>query len=123
MSRSSRRSFLSSRSLTARSSYTLTGPGAIPWSQVTAALSHALGHSIRYEAASVPGYMRHLRRRGLPWEAVLVQTTLHFLLRFGQGATYDPTLERRLGHPGRSLEQYIQDHAQLFTQKPKHGEH
>lgn len=86
-------------------SYTLAGPGPVPWSEVTEALTKILGRPIHYEPASVLGYVRHLSRQGLPRGAVLVQTILHFLLRFGQGATVDPTLERLLGRPGRSVQQ------------------
>ncbi len=92
-------------------SYTLTGPGAIPWSEVAEVLSATLGRPIRYEAASVPGYMRHLSKRGMPRGAIMVQTVLHFLLRFGQGATEDPTLEQLLGRPGRSLREYVESFA------------
>lgn len=95
--------------------YTLAGPGAVPWSHVTAALTAVLGRPIRYEPASVLGYAWHLSRQGLPRGAVLVQTVLHVLLRFGQGATEDPTLERLLGRPGRSLRSYVQDHATLWA--------
>lgn len=96
-------------------SYTLAGPGPVPWSEVTDALTTALGRPIRYEPASVLGYMRHLSRRGQPRGAIVVQTILHFLLRFGQGATVDPTLERLLGRPGRSLREYVADHAELWA--------
>lgn len=96
-------------------SYTLAGPGAVPWSEVTSALTAALGRPIRYVPASVFGYMLHLSRRGLPRGAIVVQTLLHVLLRFGQGATEDPTLERLLGRPGRSLRHYIDDHAELWA--------
>ena len=95
-------------------SYTLAGPGAVPWSEVTNALSSTLGRRIDYEPASVLGYMRHLSRRGLPRGAVMVQTILHFLLRFGQGAGEDPTLENLLGRPGRTIRQYIEDHAEVW---------
>ncbi|MCR9163469.1 MAG: NmrA family NAD(P)-binding protein [Nannocystaceae bacterium] len=94
--------------------YTLAGPGAVPWSEVTGALSRALGRTIVYEPASVLGYVRHLSRRGLPKGAIMVQTILHFLLRFGQGATEDPTLERLLGRPGRTIGEYVHDHAALW---------
>lgn len=96
-------------------SYTLAGPGPVPWSVVTDALTAALGRPIRYQPASVLGYVRHLSRRGLPRGAIFVQTVLHFLLRFGQGATVDPTLERLLGRPGRGVSEYIADHAQLWA--------
>lgn len=95
-------------------SYTLAGPGAVPWSVVTEALSRALGRTIRYEPASVLGYMRHLSRQGLPRGAIMVQTILHFLLRFGQGATEDPTLEQLLGRKGVGVEQYIARNAELW---------
>lgn len=95
-------------------SYTLAGPGPVPWSEVTESLTRILGRPIHYEPASVIGYVRHLAQQGVPRGAVIVQTILHFLLRFGQGATVDPTLERLLGHPGRSVQQYIADHAALW---------
>lgn len=95
--------------------YTLAGPGPVPWSVVTDALTSALGRPIRYEPASALGYMLHLSRRGLPRGAVLVQTVLHVLLRFGQGATQDPTLQRLLGHPGRSVRTYIQETAARWS--------
>ncbi|MDP3274257.1 MAG: SDR family NAD(P)-dependent oxidoreductase [Deltaproteobacteria bacterium] len=100
--------------------YTLTGPGPVAWSVVTAALSQALGRTIRYQPASIVGYMRHLSRRGLPWGAIAVQTVLHVLLRFGQGASVDPTLERLLGHPGRTIERYIADHAHVWAKPSQH---
>jgi uncharacterized protein YbjT (DUF2867 family) len=96
-------------------SYTLCGPGPVAWVEVTAALTAALGRPIRYEPASLLGYVRHLSRQQLPTGAILVQTILHFLLRFGQGAVTDPTLERLLGRPGRSVREYIDDHAQLWV--------
>lgn len=95
--------------------YTLTGPGPVSWDEVTRALTRALGRPIRYEPASVLGYARHLHRRGLPRGAIAVQTLLHVLLRFGRGATFDPTLERLLGRPGRDVASFIAEHAQLWA--------
>jgi hypothetical protein len=68
------------------------------------------------------GYARHLIRGGLPTDAVVVQTILHFTLRFGGGATFDPTLERLLGHPGRSVHDYIREHARYWEPHPKETE-
>ena len=98
--------------------YTLCGPGAVPWSRVSAALSRALGRPIRYEPASVIGYAAHLARRGLSPGQIAIQTALHVGLRFGQGAGTDPTLERLLGRPGRPIEEYVDDHAALW-EKPE----
>lgn len=92
--------------------YTLTGPEAIGFEQVAARLSQALERPIRYESASILGYIHHLRaRRQQPWGQAIVQTILHVGLRFGRASTVDPTLERLLGRPSRTITQYIQDNA------------
>ncbi len=94
--------------------YTLTGPVAVSLEAVAAALSLALERPIRYRAASILGYARHLRRRGMPWMQILVQTVLHVGLRFGQAADVDPTLGSLLDHPPRTVFDYIADHRALW---------
>jgi uncharacterized protein YbjT (DUF2867 family) len=90
--------------------YTLTGPEAVTFDDAAAILSRALGRSIRYTRASIPGYAIHLRRRGLPAAQIAVQTILHVGLRFGQAETVDPTLAALLGRPGGTLAEYVRDH-------------
>ncbi len=90
--------------------YTLTGPEALDFDQVAAVLSDELGRPITYQPATVLGYARHLRRRGLPVAQILVQTLLHTGLRRGQAEAVDPTVQRLLGRPGRTLEQYVGEH-------------
>ena len=90
--------------------YTLTGAEAVGFTSAAARLTDVLGRPIRYEAASIVGYVLHLRGRGMPWAQVGVQTVLHAGLRFGQAERVDPTLERLLGHRPRSLEDYFRDH-------------
>lgn len=96
--------------------WTLTGPEAATLEQVAAALTATLARPIRYEPASIPGYVMHLRRRRAPWMQVLVQTVLHVGLRFGDAEGADPTLGRLLGRPARTVEAYIRDHGSLWTQ-------
>ena len=96
-------------------SYTLTGAGPLPWPEVANALSSSLGRPIVYTPATIAGYLLHLARRGVPRGAILVQTILHVLLRTGQGKEEDPTLERLLGRPARTLRRYIDDHAELWA--------
>ncbi len=91
--------------------YTLTGPEAVSFADAARFLSEVIGATIRYEPATLLGYIRHLRARGLPLGQVLVQTVLHFGLRFGQAARVDPTLERLLERPSHSLRDYVRAHA------------
>lgn len=88
----------------------LTGPEALDFDQAAEILSVALDRRVDYRPASVLGYAAHLRRRGLPWSQIGVQTVLHVGLRFGQAATVDPTLGRLLQRPPRPLAQYVEEH-------------
>jgi len=97
--------------------YTLAGPGAIPWSEVEGILSEVLRRRIRYEPASVLGYIRHRSHAGAKRGEILVQTLLHFLLRFGQGAGENTTVEQLLGRPPRSLRTFVEDHAQRWSRQ------
>ncbi len=97
-----------------RRGYTLTGHEAVAFAEVASLLTEVLGRPIRYEAASIAGYLRHLRRRNLSWTQAAVQAVLHVGLRFGQAERIDPTLERLLGRSSRSLRTYIEDHRALW---------
>ncbi|NBD29036.1 MAG: NmrA family NAD(P)-binding protein [Alphaproteobacteria bacterium] len=86
---------------------TLTGPEALDFDQVARLLSRRLGRSITYDAATILGYMRHLRRRGLPWMATLVQTYLHVGLRFGQARQVTQDIPRLLDRPATPLDDVV----------------
>lgn len=90
--------------------YTLTGPVAVTFHDVAALLTDALGRVVRYDAATVLGYANHLLSVGLPATQVVVQTILHLGLRFGRSEHVDPTLERVLGRPGRTMEIFVREH-------------
>ncbi|MBK9757566.1 MAG: NmrA family NAD(P)-binding protein [Nannocystis sp.] len=99
----------------AEQAYTLTGPEALGFAEVAALLSAELGRAVHYRRASALGYAARLRRQGLPWGQVAVQTILHVGLRFGQAEAVDPTLPRLLGRPAGTLAAYIADHRSLWT--------
>lgn len=94
--------------------YTLTGPEAITFYDVAAVLTKELGRPVRYEPASILGYVRHLGRQGLPMPQRLVQTVLHAGLRRGDAETVDPTLERLLDRRPHTLAEYVRDHRDLW---------
>jgi hypothetical protein len=59
--------------------------------------------------------MRHHKGQGLPAPQVLVQTILNTGLQCGQAQRVDPTLARLLGHPPRTLQQYVHDHLTTWS--------
>lgn len=95
--------------------YTLTGPEALSFADAASLLSHELNRTIRYQPASVPAYFFHLRRRGMPFGQVIIQTILHVGLRFGQAETVDETLASLLKQPPRTLHNYVRDHRALWA--------
>jgi len=95
--------------------YTLTGPDPVSFYEAARIFCEALSRPIRYEPASVLGYGIHLRRRGLPWGQIAVQTLLHVGLRFGQASVVEPALASLLGRKGRTLAEYARDHVALWA--------
>lgn len=102
--------------------YELTGPEAVAFEQVAALLTDELGRTVRYEPATVLGYLRHLGSRGLPLPQRLVQTVLHVGLRRGDAERVDPTLPTLLGRPARTLRDYVHDHRDLWSATPDGGQ-
>jgi uncharacterized protein YbjT (DUF2867 family) len=90
--------------------YTLTGSEAVDFDMVAALLTEILGRTIRYQPATIAGYVRHLRRHQLPITQCLVQTVLHTGLRRGQAERVDPALRRLLGRTPGTLAEYVSDH-------------
>jgi uncharacterized protein YbjT (DUF2867 family) len=96
--------------------YTLTGPEPVSFATAAELLSAALGRPIRYQPASITGYVRHLHRRGLSMGQIAVQTLLHVAMRRGQGQiqAVDPVLAMLLRRPARTLRDYVNDHVALW---------
>ena len=98
--------------------YTCTGPEAFSFEETARLMTDVVRRPIRYEAASIAGYVRHLHGRGLPLAQIAVQTVLHVGLRFGQLEKIDPTLERLLGRRPRTLATYVRECAELWNPPP-----
>lgn len=98
-----------------KNAYHLTGPIAASFEQVSAALSEAAARTIIYQPASILGYVRHLRKEGLVWTQVLIQTYLHLRLRLGRSEAVSGDLRMLLGRDGNSVFQYIERRSQMWS--------
>lgn len=92
----------------------LTGPQAVTFAEVADLLTRRLGREITDEPATATEYVRHLRRRQLPWGRVAVQTLLHLGLRRGDAEPVTDTVAELLGRPPRTLDDYVTDHLHLW---------
>ena len=95
--------------------YECTGPEALSFEEAARLMTDVIRRPIRYESASIAGYVRHLHVQGLPLAQIAVQTVLHVGLRFGQTSKIDPTLERLLGRRPRTLATYVRESAELWA--------
>jgi uncharacterized protein YbjT (DUF2867 family) len=95
--------------------WALTGPKAVTFEDVARILTTELGRPIRYEPASILGYVMHVRSEGKPWAHAVVQTWLHVGLRKGDAEIVDPALGELLGRPPRDLRSYVRDHRDLWA--------
>ncbi len=98
----------------AEAAYTCTGTEALSFEETARLMTDIIRRPIRYEAATIAGYVRHLHGRGLPLAQIAVQTVLHVGLRYGHTEKLDPTLERLLGRKPRTLAAYVRESAELW---------
>lgn len=95
--------------------YTCTGNEALSFEETARLMTDIVSRPIRYEAASLAGYVRHLHLQGVPLAEIAVQTVLHVGLRTGPLEQVDTTLERLLGRKPRSLATYIRENVSLWA--------
>lgn len=101
-----------------RRTLTLTGGESIDFGTLAGLLGRTCGRVIRYQPASVPGYLLHLSvRRKLPLAQAAIQTVLHVGLRRGDAATVDPTLAELLGRAPTRMETYVAREAAAWMRR------
>lgn len=102
--------------------YLLAGPEAVTFGELAQQLSTALGRTVVYQPASIPGYVWHLwRRRRLPWMQVMVQTILHVGLRSGEAQDTDDTQRMLLGRQATPITGYLTRSAHLWDRNLHRG--
>lgn len=95
-------------------SYDLTGPEALSIAQVAEKFSTVLGREIRYVAQPIEDFRKILTQVGLPeWRVNAVCDEFKLLSKKSSSETTD-TVERLLGRPPTSVEQFVRDHIELY---------
>jgi uncharacterized protein YbjT (DUF2867 family) len=94
--------------------YALTGSKALTYDAVAETLSAAAGRTIRYIRVSPEEAAAGARGAGYPEWLVSALLEMDADTRAGGGETVTQELERLLGRPPRSLEEFARDHAHLW---------
>jgi uncharacterized protein YbjT (DUF2867 family) len=88
----------------------LTGREAIDFAELCTIASAASGRPIRHEALTDEQFEAALLASGTPPFVVPISTGMFRAGRAGEFASIDPTLERLIGYPPRSIGDVVADH-------------
>ena len=78
--------------------WTVTGPRALTYAEISAILTAELGRPISYGCPGVISYVRHARRRlNMPWAMVAVTTAIYTTARLGLAAGLTDDVRTVLG--------------------------
>jgi uncharacterized protein YbjT (DUF2867 family) len=94
--------------------YTLTGPEAITHAQIAAALTGALGRTVRFIDVPPEAFADSIRGMLPPWQVDgLLEDYAHY--RRGEAAAVSPAVAEITGTAPRSIEQFARDYAPAFA--------
>lgn len=94
--------------------YTLTGPEAITHSQIAAALTAAVGRTVRFIDVPQEAFADSIRGLLPPWQVDgLLEDYAHY--RRGEAAAVSPVIAEITGTAARGIEQFARDYAAAFT--------
>jgi uncharacterized protein YbjT (DUF2867 family) len=96
--------------------YVLTGPEAVSYHDVAAALSDATGRPVIYRPISMDEARARLVARGIEPDLIDAMLAIAAYQKAGgPTAVVSPTVERLLGRPPRTIRDFARDHAWRFT--------
>lgn len=98
--------------------YTLSGPHDYTYYDVAEVLSEVLGRRIEYQDAPPLSFLWYHGRKGKKLGFRLVMLALYSVAKYGRAATgFTGDLEVLIGHPGRDLVRFVEDHVKLFSRE------
>jgi uncharacterized protein YbjT (DUF2867 family) len=95
--------------------YPLTGSQALTYDDVASTLSAVLRRPIVYRPASLVGFARRMRSRGLAWGYIGVMAGIYTTCRLGLAGAVTQDAARLLGREPTTLWQFAQDHRGLWS--------
>ncbi|HVE82839.1 MAG TPA: SDR family oxidoreductase [Myxococcales bacterium] len=94
--------------------YSITGPEAFSQAQVAQKLSAAAGKPVQYVDTPPETARENMLKAGMPPRLVEGLMQLSDAVRAGKTAFTTPELERVLGRPPRTLDEWLNEHAAAF---------
>jgi uncharacterized protein YbjT (DUF2867 family) len=95
--------------------YEPTGPDALTYDECAAAISAAVGRTIRYADPAVWAYWRRMRTRGMPRAMVGVTLGIYTAARLGMAARCTDDVERVVNRPPGTFSTFAIDAASAWA--------
>jgi len=95
--------------------YTVTGPRALTYGEVAGILTRVTGRTITYTRPSGRAFARHMAELGFDREMITVMRGIYLVAKLGMAGGVTDDLERLLGRPARTFEQFAADNAAVFS--------
>lgn len=94
--------------------YDLSGPAALTYAEVAEALSRSLGRTVHYVPISGEKWRTDMVGYGMPGSVADSLLDLYNYYVSGGSSATDPALAMLLGRPGRSISEFVREHAAVF---------
>jgi len=101
--------------------YPLTGSEALDYYQVAAVMTQQLERPIGYSNPSLPRFVWRFWRRGYSLGYIGVVAAIYTTTRLGLAQTVTPHTRQLLGRDPISLQQFVQDYAQVWAKTEPDG--
>lgn len=95
--------------------YSLTGAEALDYHEVASVFTEVLGRLVRYRNPSPREFARRLAAEGVAPDYAKVLRGIYLTARIGLAARVTADAENLLGRPPRSLEEFVRDHAAIWS--------
>ena len=97
--------------------YEVTGPELISFATIAEKFTHHLNRKIHFESISIPEFQSRLAQANVHQEVIGMLTYLFGEVLDGRSEFCTDGVERALGRPATTFDQYIQNNLQYFTEK------
>lgn len=92
----------------------ITASEALTYDEIAKEMSSILGIKISYSQPSLLKFRHVMIRRGIPKDYVNVMVMLYLITQLGNAKKVTNVLEKILGRPPRTIQEYICDHMDYF---------
>ncbi|MDJ0834602.1 MAG: NmrA family NAD(P)-binding protein [Gammaproteobacteria bacterium] len=96
--------------------YEVTGPELISFADIAAKFSKHLNRKINFESISIPEFQSRLTQAGVPQGAIEALTYLFGEVLDGRSESTTDGVQRALGRPATSFDEYIQKNMPFFSE-------